>query len=335
MKNNSPIFSAPIHVHWELTHICAFDCLQCYQREDRKRPILSEKEHKTIARKIIDGGVFQVTTTGGEPFSVPYLLELIEEFLNNNLTVRITSSGAYLTDDIVKKIARLDVPVQISLDSNERDKHDFIRGKKGAYDIAINSIKTLKKYGVNVSMAFCAMNRNSSDLQGVVKLAHFLGVNQVLVGDVIQELQGLRSKIGMNYKEYNDFVNESISIKEKYKEKVDVSLNFEWGFIVNDNVDHAPCSALDRDFSIFPDGDAYPCPFIRNPKYKIGNIIQQEIKDIWFSDLSQYFRRNKFLGCNAEECNKYPICKSGCKASLANIGKPINQKDPKCILYHK
>ena len=33
--------SAPLHIHWEITNKCNFNCMQCYQKNDETKLMLT------------------------------------------------------------------------------------------------------------------------------------------------------------------------------------------------------------------------------------------------------------------------------------------------------
>lgn len=48
--------NAPLHIHWEITNKCNFNCIQCYQQNDKVRDNLSDRDLMNIAKKIVDAG---------------------------------------------------------------------------------------------------------------------------------------------------------------------------------------------------------------------------------------------------------------------------------------
>lgn len=325
--------SAPIHVHWELTNVCNLECKHCYQRRDNRRGQLRSQELVAIAKKLTDARVFLVTLTGGEPFSVDCLPDLVKHLTSRGTIVYITSNGTYVNNETAKWMNSCGVRVQISLDSHVPETHDRIRNFAGAFEIAVSAMGILVGNGVKTSLAFCANRLNFSDLGGVVSLAVDLGIRKVVVGEVVPLFDRDPTSIDLGFVDgqYAEFLSNASSIKERYASLLYVQLNTEWGFIYRD-MEHSPCTALDRDMAILFTGDASPCPFIRNGYYNLGSLVENNVSSIWNSKRAKRFRQEKHLGCS-RSCNFYAVCKSGCKAILANSGKPINRRDPTCPLH--
>lgn len=319
----------PLNIHWEITNECNFHCIQCYQQNDERHTRLTDSQIIAVAHDIVNCGVFQVSLSGGEPFLVPVLYDIIRLLKTNNIDVIVCSNGSYITKQDVKELAELKVPVQISLDSHNKEKNNYIRGHERAFDLAITAIDQLVASGIDTSVAFCASKFNYMDLAGVVGLCVHHGVKKVVVGEMLPVRGEMNQDKLLSPKDYETFLADAKSIIQDNREII-VSINTNWGFLIDPFFDHAPCTALDRDFAILYNGYVTPCPFIRNPMYYLGNVLNQGIRDIWKESRKSDFYKYKFCGCD-QSCDDYYRCMSGCKAEFANRGLPLNGKDLRCI----
>jgi radical SAM protein with 4Fe4S-binding SPASM domain len=50
---------------------------------------------------------------------------------------------------------------------------------------------------------------------------------------------------------------------------------------------------MDRDLAILYDGWAYPCPFVRDNAYRLGNVVHEPIADIWTGLAATRFQAEK------------------------------------------
>ncbi len=319
------ILSAPIYVHWEITDCCNLKCRHCYQEHSKNLLKKDLKKLFYIADQLIEEKVFQVTLTGGEPLLVPELPDLVMYLSKNNIVPRITTNGFFIDHNWIDVLKQYNVKVQISLDSSNEMKHNYIRNNEQAFEQAIRAIKLLVDNKCDVSIGFCANKLNYCEIEEIILLALKMGVNSVLVGEMIPN-NANNEKLFFSKDEYNMFIESVSRLKQTYQEKIYLSIDTEWGFLLDDNLEHAPCSALDRDMAILANGDVVPCPFIRHSNYVIGNIYKEKIKTIWNSEKANYFRKNKYKGCNST-CKYFEKCMSGCKAILANKGKMIEEVD--------
>lgn len=322
--------SAPLHIHWEITNECNFNCMQCYQKNDEEKSMLSSEEVLSVATKIIEANIFQVSISGGEPFMVPVIYDVVRKFKENHLDVLICSNGSCIDEVDAQRLKEYRIPVQISLDSYIRDKNNAIRGNSKAFDLAIRAIRHLVEKDVDVSVAFCASKFNYMDFSGVADLCADLNVKKLVLGEMLPVRGDNKNQYLFSKDDYANFLRETKIVKDSLRDKVDIYINCNWGFIVDEAFEHAPCTALDRDCAILYNGFVVPCPFIRNPKYYLGNVLDESIKQIWHNSKKSYFYKYKHYGCD-ESCSYYLRCMSGCKAELANENLNLERRDPRCI----
>ena len=326
--------NAPIHVHWEMTNECNLNCIHCYQQNDKIRQThLDRKNLFIVAKRIIEAGVFQVTLTGGEPFTIKCLPDLIEYFNNNGIVPHITSNGTLIETSTISWLSKVNSTIQISLDSHIPEVHNQIRQHSEAHKLVMNAINLLIENDMKFSLAFCANKQNFRDIEGVINYAIDNNVNILLIGEVLPLYGSLYVKQSLSFSisEYKDFISSIIELKKRYQSQIEIHINSEWGFIFSDEIDHSPCTAMDRDMAILYNGKASPCPFIRDNKFYIGNLLTEDLKSIWKKDTAMKFRSQKHSGCDIF-CNYYNICMGGCKATLISQGLPIVERDQRCPL---
>lgn len=317
--------SAPIYIHWEITDACNLKCRHCYQQRPNSVSGVDSNNLMKVAEQLVKEKIFQVTLTGGEPLLVPELLDLIIFLSKNKIRPRITTNGFLINQMAIDIFRDYNVKVQVSLDSSDEIEHNYIRNNDSAYSKAIEALNLLVKNKCDVSIGFCANRLNYYRIEDVIRLALKLGVNSLLVGEMVPNNEN-NSSLYFTKEEYSMFITEVSKLKKRYERELQLSIDTEWGFLLNSDLEHAPCSALDRDMTILANGDVVPCPFIRHKNYVIGNINRESINKIWNSEKAEYFRTNKYVGCD-NKCNNFEICKSGCKAILANKGKAIEGVD--------
>ena len=325
------ILSAPLHVHWEVTNECNYRCKHCYQQNDEKRVTLPTQELMFIAEQIVSSGVFQVSISGGEPFFVNDIFEILDYLSLNNVKIVICSNGSQIHSDALKKLQQLSVPVQVSLDSHIAKKHNDFRRSNNAFEDAVDTIRKLVNSNINTSVAFCATQYNFMDLEGVIKLCIDMGVSNLVIGEMIPIRGGTAENSNLLFplETYNIFTKNIKALIEKYRCFISIHINSEWGFIVSDFYEHVPCTAFDRDFAILSDGSVSPCPFIRNPNYFVGNVLSSTIEELWMKAKQSKFYLEKHLGCD-NSCTYYEKCLGGCKAQLANTNQDIGRRDLRC-----
>jgi GT2 family glycosyltransferase len=155
-----------------ITYKCNSRCKMCNIWQ-KKNPLSLDMK----AIRNLSSSLKYLNVSGGEPFMREDLVDVIREIKKNNKKVQIIiSSNGYATELIKKRmqeIIKIDpkIGVRISIDGFE-EKHDQIRGIKGMYNHAMNTLQVLKKIGVkNLGISFTVMDSNINDLLGVYKWA--------------------------------------------------------------------------------------------------------------------------------------------------------------------
>jgi len=126
-------------------------------------------------------GIPHIYLSGGEPFFRRDVWELIAGILNQGLRFSVVSNGLLVEHflpaqlDLLKKAQWID----ISLESNRPETHDFLRGGKGFLKRTTEGIRILKKNGLTVNINTTVCRQNYAELPGVVAFAREHGVDYI------------------------------------------------------------------------------------------------------------------------------------------------------------
>ena len=94
----------------------------------------------------------------------------------------------------------------------------------------------------------------------------------------------------------------------------------------------AGCPAGHSLISIAPNGDMFPCAALTNEKYKIGNILTDDLEKVWNeSPLLKNLRgiKNKIEG-KCKTCSKLDVCRGGCRGIADSLSGKQYQSDANC-----
>lgn len=288
--------AAPLNVHWELTNVCNLKCVHCYQQDDVVRNRLPSSEDLTVvAHRLTDAGVFEVTLTGGEVLLVRQLREIVRHFNEHGIRPHITSNGMLVDDATADWISAADVTFQVSIDAADPVRHNEIRRSPHAFRKALEGVSRLVSRGVEVSFAYTALPNNLQEISDVLALAEEQGVSRVCIGEVLPEFGGevVRSQLRLRSDSFSLFTANLSTLRDQYAGRVEVAIALLSGHMHDPNLRASTCTALERDLAILYDGWAYPCPFVRRPEYKLGNIFLQSVAELWNGSAAQRFRAEK------------------------------------------
>lgn len=139
----------PHHAQWLITRKCNYRCRGCNVWEEQDQHELSADEIKRgidILRKM---GIVEIVFSGGDPLLRNDAAEIIE-YASRFLVTTVYDNGSMAAGK-VDALRTVDFAA-ISFDSLDPAKMDYIKGVKGAYEKAMQSVETLQKEGINVAI---------------------------------------------------------------------------------------------------------------------------------------------------------------------------------------
>jgi MoaA/NifB/PqqE/SkfB family radical SAM enzyme/SAM-dependent methyltransferase len=140
---NSRLYS----VTFAVTNRCSFNCWHCYNagRSQEDVPLASLK---TLAADLQHLGAVIVTLTGGEPLLRDDLEEIVRLFDDRSCLI-VGTTGDGLTPGRARALrAGGAFGVGISLDSTIAEEHDRMRGRPGAFRIAVDALGVARAEGL-------------------------------------------------------------------------------------------------------------------------------------------------------------------------------------------
>ena len=173
----------PIAGNFELTARCNFNCPMCYVHLTPEQLKASGKQELTaqqwleIARAAKDKGMVFALLTGGEPLVRKDFFEIYDGMRQMGLLISVNSNGSMLTGPVIERF--LEAPparFNISLYGGSNETYRNMCGLP-VYDQVKESIRTLRKAGVDVSLNLSITPYNKDDLPQIYADAVELDVN--------------------------------------------------------------------------------------------------------------------------------------------------------------
>jgi MoaA/NifB/PqqE/SkfB family radical SAM enzyme len=173
-------FAAPLFVLWEITARCPLNCDYCYNASPKRVRELTEAELLDVADQLIDMKVFGVCVTGGEPFSRPDFLDVVERLRAGGVAVSTMTSGWHIDRAMAERlVGKLDA-ISVSLDGPTAEVHDRIRRRAGSFERAVAAIGHLKAVGFDrIGCAFAVTSQNMGDYRRTLELCESIGLTCV------------------------------------------------------------------------------------------------------------------------------------------------------------
>jgi len=161
------------------------NCIQCYSQSSKKpnSHILPINQIKNIFDDLMKNGIMRLSITGGEPFTRPDMIDILELASEYGFEIYVSTNGTFCDIDFSRfKNINLKI-MQISLDG-VGSMHDKIRGHDGAFEKSISFINRIKAVNSSlpIGVAFTLMKENR---EHAIKLYDYLRQTRVDIFSVV------------------------------------------------------------------------------------------------------------------------------------------------------
>jgi radical SAM protein with 4Fe4S-binding SPASM domain len=217
----------------------------------------------------------------GEPYLNPDFLKMVMLANENNIYTITSTNAHYLTQENSKQtiLSKLDKLI-ISVDGISQEAYENYR-IGGSLNKVIEGTKEIVKQKIimksvtpHIVWQFVVFKSNQHQIKAVKKLGKELGVDEVKIKTAqIYDFQNSHDLIPdiENYSRYKKNEHGMYEIKNK---------------LLNQ------CWRMWQGCVITWDGKIVPCCFDKDAKYKLGNLISDNFKEIWFSAAYTNFRKS-------------------------------------------
>ena len=326
---------APICLTWELTYACNLQCVHCLSSSGRRDPHeLTTAEAYGVLDELRSMQVFYVNIGGGEPMIRKDFFEIVEYAVGNDIGVKFSTNGAYITPDKAERLATMDyLDVQISLDGLDAATNDPVRGD-GSYQLARRAMDNLAAAGFGPFKISIVVTRHNVDqLDGFKSLADSYGA--------VLRVTRLRPS-GRGADSWHQLHPTDEQQRQIYRwllDHGDTVLTGDSFFHLNALGEPLPglnmCGAGRVVCLIDPVGDVYACPFVIHDQFRAGSVRDPGgFAAVWQqSELFRELRQPESAGA-CSSCGQYDACQGGCMAAKFFTGLPLDGPDPECVNGH-
>lgn len=349
------MLNAPVSIVFMPNNNCYTDCIYCYADTKTRKETLSLEEIEIFLKDARSLNVKDVLITGGDFFMYPNWERLISILNKYNYTPDLISTKTPIRQKEIETFAKLNIRLQISLDSITPDIAQSVLNVKNNY---VNKIKetilNIDKSLISYQIATVITNINDST-QELEKLFKFLKeLKHLDRWEIRVAFKSLYSKSNFDtikssrehIIEVEKWINQNKALfpaeilwspddDKKYQKSKGGSRYFEGPV----------CSANMTNMIILPDGNVTICEQLYwNHNFIIGNIKKNSISEIWNSQkaLSIWKRQQNSIKQDSpcRKCSDFKDCFLCSNRCFANIMKAygldnFDYPDPRCFFAPK
>lgn len=351
-KDKNPV------VVWNVTRACNLNCAHCYAKAVN-RPHEKEMTYKQGLDLIDDLSAFGVPVilfSGGEPLMRPDLADLAKYAVEKGIRAVISTNGTLITKKKATELMEIGLSyVGVSLDGMET-VNDRFRGKKGAFQDALQGIRNCQDVGLKVGLRFTINRMNAGEIPYIFDLIEEYQIPRICFYHLVYAGRGSNLKdMDLDHRETRKAVDLIIN---RTKDLHDRGINKE--VLTVDNHADGPYLYLrmlsennpraegvlnllrmnegnnsGRGFGCVSwDGSVYADQFWRH--YSFGSVLERPFSEIW-SDLSnplmgQLKEKKKHVRGRCAKCQWLDICAGNFRVRAESVTGDVWASDPACYL---
>ena len=274
----------PISMAIEPTTSCNLRCPECPSglRQFTRpigmlEPVFFKKTIDEVYRQLI----YLTFYFQGEPYLNPNFLDMVKYASDKKIYTSTSTNAHYLNKEQAKKTveSKLDRLI-ISIDGTTQEAYEqyriggtlqkVIEGTKNI----IEAKKELKSNLPHIVFQFLVVKPNEHQLEDVKKLAHNLGVDEVV----------FKTAQVYDFESGNPLIPDNIKYS-RYKKNSDGTYSIK-NKLLNQ------CWRMWSSCVVTWDGVVVPCCFDKDAKHQLGDLKKESFKELWKLDKYQNFRQS-------------------------------------------
>ncbi len=314
----------------QTTTACNLKCHHCFTEAGKaKQKEITLNDFQPVLEDLKKMKTKTAILTGGEPLlRDKFIYELASSLTDFEIINILYSNMTIFNKKIAQKLQKNGVYIiHTSIDAATANEHDCFRGKKGAFDKTIKSIKLAKKLGFQIWVRTTLTNQNIKQVPKIFDLLLKLKVDSFRVRPVITTGSATENLVisKKQLKEVNLFL---LKKKQALENKIEIKfLPFCFEFAVKSSWQKKTMPCFETQGYISSVGDIKPCAYY---PVVLGNICNNSLFKAWNSKKANDFRK-KTQCKECISCKFYSICYGGCRAAAFGRTGIFSAQDPLCL----
>jgi radical SAM protein with 4Fe4S-binding SPASM domain len=319
----------PVHlkrVQYEINLLCNLKCVHCYCSASPQAPAGMPTEFVLdLVRQASALGVINFDITGGEPLVRNDVAQIVRAISASGMIPGLLSNCTLVTRKLALELMEAGLAsVQASLDSCTPEVHDEIRGKRGAFERALQGIQLFREVGVPLRISVTLNRKNAHQAADMVRFFRDemkvpFNFDRVIPAGRSTEQ---RNPLELSNAEFYEIVRAVGGVSTS---KICDSPNL---FVGGGQVEPG-CGVGASFMFIKQDGRAALCPTMteaESPAFAQADLRTMSLADAWQSHPT--FQRFRNMQCeNASFCPSGSTCRGGCRSNAYLLHGEVDSPD--------
>lgn len=337
------MWSRPSFAQLEITKNCNQSCIFCFDGcSDRERySDLSLDDWKEIIDKLKPLGIHTLHFSGGENFMFSRFAELLKYSKQQGFFVHVNTNGTFSIKETLPYTDEYVFSVH-----GTREIHDAVTCNSGSFEQIEKNIKLANEYGVRVDINSVLIKENIDCMADMFRyFEERYKIEKYSMTLAAKSLTGQcfdSHELELNDETYSEYTSlldlvghDRLTLKHGMYTIYDYDMASE-----PKSVQYMPICAAGKDKIIVKhDGSVYPCNYFQTDEYYCGNILTDDVIEIWNNGRGYRPFRELILSdgidSKCDGCEKRPKCMGGCRVwtkSFIEKGEFSNERDIRCAL---
>ncbi len=290
---------SPIFFAWEITNKCNYNCVYCSTNSSSMNSVehsFSRERAFNIANQVIEAEIFQTFFSGGEPFKVDYLPDLVH-FLTQEKRKVIVATNAALLPSLEKDLWKVkDARLQVKMDTLDKDRYNSIVETAGAFDEFSKGVEILSKNKMDYFFQSALTSSEIPEMEKIVEYAQENGARKIKLTNILHYGRAKRLDKKWSESQQEEILSTLSILDSRYPHFVDYTpLKIEWNknnMLYNEQYPVTSCKAVRSYLRLLYNGSFVPCSALRN--VVLGNARDDTIMDVWDSVKVNSLRKDGF-----------------------------------------
>lgn len=308
--------TAPFYVQFELTERCNNKCFFCYNPLGHlEGNELSLEKVKNILDQLAEAGVFRINFNGGEPLMRKDYREIVKYAYELGFELHMNTNSTLITDELAEYISHYMKSVCTSILHSDREMHDKMTGRVGAYDDVVRGIKTWRRNNVKVEVNVCTSAENYKDIYNIGNMISDLDCYALCSTRYILNNKENKDLL-LNSEQTMELIDILFMVKKDFSNISDVSLpgpvpycEVQKQYYEKLRILNIPCQYGYGLARISPVGKITPCTISDDT---IGDLNRNDFATIWKAKGWKKYENLCHIPVACRSCDELKRCKGGC-----------------------